>query len=272
MLSFTLDDLLSGSDDNPRPRKVVIYGTHGIGKSTFAAQCPYGPVVFLPTEDGYQDLRPKVKVLTFNKKKVLETESELNNAINLLLSNSSTHGFGTVVLDSAEAAAKLFEAKIVEDANNSKIKTIADIGFGKGQAAAAGKFDFLLSGLDALSDSGLFVIVIAHADVERFNDPAGDPYDRYTLRLDKRVSPRLQEWADEVLFANYKTYTRTVEEGFGKKTVKATGTGERVLYTTERPPHDAKNRLRLPDEMSFDWLRYQQAVSEGVESVPGEMV
>lgn len=258
---MNFEDFISDSNENPRPRKVVIYGTHGIGKSTWAANCPYGPVVFLPTEDGYQDLRPKVKVLTFHKKKVLESEGEIHEAISLLLSNKASHGFGCAVVDSAEGAAKIFDAKVVDDANNPKVKTIADIGFGKGQLASAAKFDTFLSGLDALSDAGMFVIVIAHADIERFNDPAGDPYDRYTLRLNKHISPRLQEWADEVLFANYKVYTRTADEAFGKKTVKASGSGERVLYATELPTHDAKNRLGLPAEMPFDWRKYQEAVS-----------
>ena len=33
-----------------RPPRIVLYGTHGIGKSTFAAQAP-NPV-FIPTEEG----------------------------------------------------------------------------------------------------------------------------------------------------------------------------------------------------------------------------
>lgn len=259
---MNFEDFISDSDENPRPRKVVLYGTHGIGKSSWAAACPFGPTVFLPTEDGYQDLSPKVKVLTFGKKKVLESEGEIHEAIALLLSND--HPFRCVVVDSAEAAELLMQKQVAAAASKD---SIADIGFGKGHVAAASKFDTLLQGLDALNAKGMFVIVIAHADIERFNDPAGDPYDRYTLRLDKRVCPRLQEWADEVLFANYKVYTKHVDEGFGKKTVKAIGSGERVLYTTERPTHDAKNRLGLPDEMPLDWVTYQQAVSGEVVAV-----
>lgn len=249
---MNFEDFISDSDANPRPRKLVIYGTHGIGKSSFAAACPFGPVVFLPTEDGYQDLNPKVKVLTFHKKKVLDSEAELHEAISLLVSNE--HPFKTVVLDSAEVAETLIQNQVAKSANKD---SISEIGFGKGHVAAASKFDLLLSGLDALNARGMFVIVIGHADIERFNDPAGDPYDRYTMRLDKRINPRLQEWADEVFFANYKVFTKTVDEGFGKKTVKAVGSGDRVLYTTERPTHDAKNRLGLPDEMPLNWEVYQ---------------
>ena len=37
-----------------RPRRLMLYGVHGIGKSTFAAESPNA--VFLPTEDGIADI------------------------------------------------------------------------------------------------------------------------------------------------------------------------------------------------------------------------
>lgn len=252
---MNFEDFISDSDEQKRPRKIVIYGTHGIGKSSMAAAFPYGPVVFLPTEDGYQDLRPKVKVLTFNKKRTIDSESELLQAITLLY--ESNHPYKAVVLDSAEAAEALIQKQVAESAGKD---SIADIGFGKGHAAAASKFGTMLSGLDAINEKGTTTIVIAHADVEKFNDPAGDQYDRYTLRLHKSTSPMLLEWADEVFFCNYKVYTKVVDEGFGKKTVKASGVGERRVYTTERPTYDAKNRLGLPDEMAMDWSLFKKAI------------
>ncbi len=257
---MNFEDFVSSTDD-PRPRKLVIYGTEGIGKTRFAANCPFGPVVFLPTEDGYQDLRPAVKKITFPGKRLLESEGELHEAIAMLL--SADHGFGCVVLDSAEATLKLIQQAVALKAE----KDFADIGFGKGHVAAGQKFYQLLQGFDAIVAKGIFVIVIAHAEVERFNNPTGDPYDRFTPRLDKHTSPVLREWADEVFFCNYKVYTKTTEGGFGKKETKAVGAGERVLYTTEAPTHDAKNRLNMPAEIPFvfdssiPWGVYQNAVT-----------
>jgi hypothetical protein len=260
---MNFEEFISSTDD-PRPRKLVIYGTEGIGKTRFAANCPFGPVVFLPTEDGYQDIRPAVSKLTLPGKRLLESDTDLNQAIGLLL--SSEHKFGCVVLDSAEAAEKLIQQSVARSANK---ETLSDIGFGKGHEKSATKFHELLQGFDALIARGLFVIVIAHAEVERFNNPTGDPYDRFTPRLDKRTSPMLREWADEVFFCNYKVYTTTIDEGFGRKTSKASGVGERVIYTTERPTHDAKNRLNLPEEIAFPmdssipWGIYSSAITGG---------
>ena len=47
-----LEKVMSGK--TPAPRRVMLYGTHGIGKSTFASSAP-NPV-FLQTEDGLGEI------------------------------------------------------------------------------------------------------------------------------------------------------------------------------------------------------------------------
>ena len=65
------------------------------------------------------------------------------------------------------------------------------------------------------------------------------------------------EWSDEVLFATWKTYITTVTDEKKDMTLaKGTGTGQRIMYTTERPAWMAKNRLALPDELPLDWASY----------------
>jgi hypothetical protein len=107
------------------------------------------------------------------------------------------------------------------------------------------------------------VIVIAHAAIEKFENPETVPYDRYSPRLHKLASALVQEWADEVLFATYK---RAHRQGGARPSNKAkhngVGTGERIIRTTERPAHVAKNRLNLPDELPLDY-RVFAAVARG---------
>ena len=102
------------------------------------------------------------------------------------------------------------------------------------------------------------VVLIAHAKIERFENPETETYDRYVPRLHKLASQVVQEWCDEVLFATYKVYTKVTDEGFNRKKAKGCGTGERIIRTAERPAHVAKNRLNLPDELSLDWNSYAQ--------------
>ena len=119
---------------------------------------------------------------------------------------------------------------------------------------AARLFDQFLDACDWLRESKkMHVIFLAHARAERFADPEHSDYDRYAPKLHKLISARCVEWCDEVLFANFKTFTKETNGAFGKTAVKAVGSGERILRTTAKPTCIAKNRLALPDELPLAW-------------------
>jgi len=224
-----------------RPRRIVLYGTHGIGKSTFGA-CAPAPI-FIPTEDGLSDIDADAFPLAKSLTDVIQAISELA---------SEAHEFTTVVVDTADWLERLVWEHICAQGGKS---CIADFGYGKGYEEAAVKFRSVLDGLDFLRlERGMMVILLAHCKVERFENPETEAYDRYMPKLHKSTAGMLQEWADEVLFANYKVYTRTDGKGFDER--KLASGGERVLYTTEKPSHLAKNRLGLPPEIPFSFAAY----------------
>ena len=61
---------------------------------------------------------------------------------------------------------------------------------------------------------------------------------------------------------SFKVHTKQSDEGFNKKKNRGVGSGERIMRTTERPAHIAKNRLGLPDEMPLDWREYAKYLPE----------
>ncbi len=68
------------------------------------------------------------------------------------------------------------------------------------------------------------------------------------LKLQKKTASLVKEWADMLLFANYKTIVINVDnQGTSKGKNKAQG-GQRIMYTTHHPAWDAKNRFNLPEE------------------------
>ena len=231
----------------PKPRRTVLYGTHGIGKSTWAAQWP--SPIFLPTEDGSSDLEvPKLPLIT-------EAFSVYTAAMELSAENAE-HGFRTVVLDSADWLEKLIWKDIIREAAKATVTNIDDIGYGKGHTETAERFRKILSGFNGCRDRGLHVVIIAHCEIKRFESPEGDSYDRYMPKLHRQSASLLQEWADEVLFATYKTFVRQQDEGFGRKRSIGIGGDDRVLKTCERPGYLAKNRLRLPEELPLNFADY----------------
>ena len=70
------------------------------------------------------------------------------------------------------------------------------------------------------------VIMIAHSQVQRVEDPTLPAYDRHGLKLHKRASALAEEFADVVLYAAMQTNTITEDSGFNNKRTRATTTGE----------------------------------------------
>jgi hypothetical protein len=228
-----------------RPRRTVIYGTHGIGKTTWASNWP-NPVI-LPTEDGCGDL----DVMSFP---LCTNLGEAWGPIMELSSPDVEHDLETLVLDSADWLEQLIWQDVCQKSDK---KSITDFDFGKGYGASARIFNNILLALNGCRDNGIHVVIIAHCEVKKFSAPGIESYDRYTPKLHKEVAALVQEWADEVLFCNYKTYVTKEDMGFNKSRGIAVGNSERVIYTQEGPGHLAKNRLGLPVEMGMDFEAYK---------------
>ena len=227
------------------PRRVLLYGVQGIGKSSFGAQAP--DAVFLPTEDGLDDVECNSLPLVTSYNDFMASLASLY---------TEDHEYQTLVVDSLDWLERLIWE---EFCSSRRIQSIEDLGYGKGYVLAIELWRKTLDGLAALRNHrGMMIVLIAHSKVETFKNPEGDDFDRYMPKLHKTAAAILQEWCDEVIFATYKTYTKEAGKSFGKTVAKGIGTGGRVMRTTERPSHQAKNRLNMPDELPFLWDSYAQ--------------
>ena len=74
--------------------------------------------------------------------------------------------------------------------------------------------------------------------------------DHWELKVSKQVGPMLKEWADLLLFCNYKTMVIHGATPMEKNKIAG---GKRVMYTTHHPCWDAKNRFGLPDKLPFEF-------------------
>ena len=225
----------------PGAKKVVIYGPEGIGKSTFASKFP--DAVFIDTEGSTKDMD------------VARTEkpSSWTMLLNQLTEVINTPGIcKTLIVDTIDWAEQMCIEHICAKHNKNGIESF---GYGNGYVYVKAEFGRFLNRLEDVISSGVNVVLTAHAQMRKFEQPDEmGAYDRYELKLGKKTqsqtSPLVKEWADMVLFANYKTFAVAVDDQ-GKKH-KAQG-GKRVMYTTHHPCWDAKNRYGLPPEMDFDY-------------------
>lgn len=224
--------------------KVVVYGQEGVGKSTFASKFP--EPVFIDTEGSTKQL----DVARFDAP---TSWGMLLNQVDYIRQNPSL--FKTLVIDTADWAEKLCIKKICATAQKDGIE---DFGWGKGYTYVQEEFGKLLNKLSEVVDCGVNVVVTAHAQMRKVEQPDEmGSYDRWELKLSKQCSPLLKEWADMLLFANYKTIVVSTS----KDKYKGMGGQQRIMYTTHTASWDAKNRHNLPDVLPFDYSQIEFIIS-----------
>ena len=232
-----------------QPPRIMIYGSEGVGKSTFAALAP-NPV-FVQTEDGLSEI---------DCSKFPLAKSFDDVVLQLQAVRDEQHDYGTVVIDSLDWLERLVWDRVCADYGVKSIEK-ADGGYGKGYVHALTYWRQIVSLLnDIRARKGMAVILIAHAAVERFEDPEHAAYDRYTPRLHKKACSLVCEWVDAVLFASRRM---RVDSTTGKAAPVGADGGERIRRTNGSPAGIAKNRFGLPTELPLSWSAFVEALKPG---------
>lgn len=232
---------LNTSKSTGKPPRILIYGPQKCGKSTFASLADRP--VFIQAEDGLDAINVDAFPLAHTYQEVLHNLQQLAE---------QPHDFKTAVVDSVDWVEPLIWAQVCKEHNVKSIEEVLK-GYGKGYVQALNVWREYIEVLDYLRDErGMTVIQIGHAQIKKFENPETDIYDRYELKLHKSAAALLMEHSDIILFANYYVGVKKEEKGMSKDGRKrAVGTGERVLYTEERPAFMAGNRYSLPAEIPF---------------------
>lgn len=234
----------------PTAKKVVIYGPEGIGKTTFAARFP-NPV-FIDTEGSTKEYDVARFPAPTSWQMLLDEVAEVKKNPQICR---------TLVIDTADWAEAACFAHVI---SAGQVKSIEDFGYGKGYVKAKEEFGKLLNELTEVVNAGVNVVVTAHAAMRKFEQPDEmGSYDRWEMKLytsqKTNIAALLKEWADMVLFANYKTFA--VKDKNSNK-AKAQG-GQRVMYTTHHPCWDAKNRYGLPEILPLDYEGIRGVIESG---------
>lgn len=227
-----------------KPPRILIHSTHGIGKTTFCANAP--DPIFLQTEDGEGSL-------SLNTFGLLKDYNEVIEGLDSLILGS--HKFKSCVIDSLDHLEPLVWAATCAVHGWDSIESP---GYGKGYVEADAFWRAILDRLDVLrNQKGMVVLLTAHTKIEKFESPEHDAFDRFDIKLHKRANGLAQELVDVILFANHKMHVVKEESGFNKQRARGLATGQRVIYTEERPAFTAKNRYGLPPEMPLDYPTFQ---------------
>ncbi len=239
-----------------KAQKICIYGPEGVGKSSFAAQFP--DPIFIDTEGstGGMNVRRLPKPTSW---------AMFGEEINYILQNKPCK---SLIIDTIDWAEQLCVDYILGKHGKSGIE---DFGYGNGYVYEKEEFSRFLNKTEELISAGINVVLTAHAQTRKFSQPdeIGE-YDRWELKLGKKtgsqISPLVKEWADLLLFANYKTVAVAVDKD-GKK-FKAQGGTTRIMYTEHHACWDAKNRHGLKAELPFDFGQIAHIFTTPTETIP----
>jgi hypothetical protein len=241
----------------PRPRRIMLYGVHGCGKSTWASNAPE-PLV-LNLEDGVGDI-------DVAKTPVLRSYPEVLQALAWVYREA--HTFKTLIVDTADWLNKLLVNDVCSKAGKESLAEVGG-GFGKGNALLDSRWSAILEQLMLIYEQRrMAIIILAHAKVEKVRPPEQDAYDKYAPDLPAESASTLMEWADEVLFANFKTYVAEKKDGITQTRGMASGGKDVFLRTSETAYAYAKNRISgMPSELPMDWAAYYSHVKTHYERV-----
>ncbi len=257
-LSTVREGGVHGSD------RILLVGTEGVGKTSWAAGAP--SPIFLCAEDGIPKALGSIK--RFPEP---ETFDDVLSAVRSL--TVEEHEFKTLVLDTLDWIEPLVWRSVCErngwkdSAGNPDIEKP---GYGKGYTAALEEWRKLLAALDVLRRTkGMEVILLAHAAIKVFQNPAGADYARYECKLNKGAAALVKEWSDANLFAVHEEF---VTEKNVEKKGKGVSTGRRVVKTERCAAWDAKNRHSLPTELPLFYDDYAAARDAGVPEAAENLI
>lgn len=228
------------------PLRLVIYGQAGVGKSTFAAAAPDSLYIDCERRTGHLDIKHRFQPNSWDE--VMGVLNELHAA---------PGDFKHVVIDSLDHAEMLMHAQLCAAQNVTSIQEV-DGGYGKGYDAAILQWRRLFRVLEALKFKGIGCVLLAHPMIRNYQNPLGDNFDSYDLKLKggpkTNASDLVKECVDLIGFAHFEDFAKKKDKQ--DRSAKAVTTGERVLSFAHNPAYTSKRGVPFADEIPLSWDAY----------------
>ncbi len=228
-------DLKQLQNSRQHPPIIVLHGQEGTGKSTTANQFP--KAFWLNLENSTYDFAPCMVQVPKTYEEVIDLLTALRD---------QEHEYRTIIIDTLD---KLEIMMGVYVCANNGWDAIGEPAYGKGYEARTNEFQRFWALIKDLNErKNMIVVLIAHSQVVKVEDPILPTYDCHAIQLYKKESAFVKREADLVGYCMIESYT----SNDGKRNI-ATTAGEHQIRTHHNPAYDAKTRrASMPDVLPMN--------------------
>ena len=232
-----IDSLITTA--TPAPPKMIVYGQPGVGKTTFAASAD---AILIDCENG-AGVVPGLKRTPY-----LQSWPQMREWL-AEIASTPPEGVSAVAIDTIDWMVQRIVEHVVLDLDGKSPNDITNtLGTAHGGYFKAREivqnivYRDLLPMLNSIANSGVAIILLAHAANTKMTSPEGFDLRLAAPDLPQWIAPPFIEWADAVLYASRDGDSRTLLTE-----------GTNVIL--------AKNRYSLPAEIPLSWPSLMQALS-----------
>jgi hypothetical protein len=206
---------------------------------------------------------------------VAKSYEDVMNSTSALINEK--HDYKTVVYDTLDWFEPLVWNYLIRqqpaDERGKPITNIEGYGYGKGYKFALDYWSDFISLTDRLRfERDMMIIYIIHSSIRKITPPDMDSYEMYMPKLQDAektsAKDKIVEHCDIVLFGNWRTSLTDEKTGFGASRKRAVGSGQRIIYTEQRPAYEAKNRYDLPSEIHVKEKNWSEVWAPIAQNVP----
>ena len=242
---------------------LLLYGSEGIGKTSFALQFEKPLKCLSLRESGFDDLEDVGEVPEECVNINVDSHKTLFKELR------SLQDFATVVIDSTSGLQRIVFQHIIDTCYNGATDKFNAYYTGPRQDGPIFMGE-VCQQFDLIRAKGCNVIVLGHRRVQDMKNPMGADYNSNVLQMDESAREVMVNWAQATIFMTLDISITTTTKTNKERQVtagKASDVDNRVMYTQMSPAYQAKNRLHLPPVIPMG-NSAQQAFKNFVSKLP----
>jgi hypothetical protein len=212
---------------------MVLFGPPGVGKTSTAAHFPKPGFIYDSHETGIEYL---VKHKQCPEPQWKQPVSDWSTLIHTIRQAALDNTIETLVLDSLTGFEQYCFTHCCEIDYDNDWSSKGFYSYYQGPATAASRYwePEFISACNDVSLSGKAVIVLAHSQIKKYEDPMSTGWDQFQPVLHGKLWAMTHRWAKSVIFMNY--FTALVQpDGSTRKKPDSRLADARNFYTVHNP-------------------------------------